>query len=44
MKRLEAPAGTALQPGQAYLGGTVVDAAPAPQAVELLAVMPVDGA
>jgi tRNA-modifying protein YgfZ len=44
MKKLEAPAGTALQPGQAYLGGTVVDAAAAPQAVELLAVMPVDGA
>jgi folate-binding protein YgfZ len=44
MKKLEAPAGTALQPGQAYLDGTVVDAAPAPHAVELLAVMPVDGA
>ncbi len=27
MKKLEAPAGTVLQPGQAYLGGTVVDAA-----------------
>lgn len=44
MKRFEAPAGSMLQPGQEYLGGTVVDAAPSPQAVELLAVVPLDGA
>ena len=44
MKRFEAPAGTALQPGQDYAGGTVVDAAPAPHAVEVLAVVPVEGA
>jgi len=44
MKHLQAPAGTALAPGQEFDGGTVVNAAPAAQAVELLAVMPVDGA
>ena len=44
MKKLEAPAGAALQPGQEYQGGTVVDAAATPQGIELLAVMPVDGA
>ncbi|HWA39830.1 MAG TPA: folate-binding protein [Burkholderiales bacterium] len=44
MQKLEAPASAQLQPGQEYQGGTVVDAATTPQAVELLAVMPVDGA
>ena len=44
MKKLEAPAGAALQPGQEYQGGTVVDAAATAQGIELLAVMPVDGA
>lgn len=44
MKHFRAPAGAQLAPGQDYEGGTVVDAAPAPQAVELLAVVPVDGA
>jgi folate-binding protein YgfZ len=44
MKHLQAPAGAQLAPGQDYEGGTVVDAAPAPQAVELLAVVPIDGA
>jgi folate-binding protein YgfZ len=44
MKKLEAPAGATLLPGQEYQGGTVVDAAATPQSVELLAVMPIDGA
>jgi folate-binding protein YgfZ len=44
MRKLDAPSGTALRPGQEYQGGTVVDAAGAAHAVELLAVMPVDGA
>jgi folate-binding protein YgfZ len=44
MKQLQAPADAQLSPGQEYEGGTVVDAAPGPKAVELLAVVPVDGA
>jgi folate-binding protein YgfZ len=44
MQKLDAPASTQLQPGQDFQGGTVVDAAATPQAVELLAVLPVDGA
>jgi folate-binding protein YgfZ len=44
MKKLEAPASTPLQPGQEYQGGMVVDAAAAPQAIELLAVLPVEDA
>jgi folate-binding protein YgfZ len=44
MKKLEAPAGTALQPGEDFRGGTVVDAVATAQAVEVLAVLPVDGA
>ena len=37
MRRLDAPAGTSLQPGQEYEGGIVVDSA----GDELLAVMPI---
>jgi hypothetical protein len=37
MRRLRAPAGAALRPGQEYEGGVVVDSA----GEELLAVMPV---
>jgi folate-binding protein YgfZ len=44
MQKLEAPASAQLRPGDEYQGGTVVDAAATPQAVELLAVMPVEGA
>jgi folate-binding protein YgfZ len=44
MQKLDAPASTQLQPGQDYQGGTVVDAAATPHAVELLVVLPVDGA
>jgi tRNA-modifying protein YgfZ len=40
MKRLEAPAGARLSPGQDYQGGTVVDAAESGGTVELLAVVP----
>jgi folate-binding protein YgfZ len=42
MKLLRAPRGIELQPGQEFEGGTVVDAAPAEQGTELLAVMPID--
>ena len=40
MVRVQAPAGVALAPGQEFNGGTVVDAAPAENGSELLAVMP----
>ncbi len=40
MVHAHAPAGTRLAPGQDYNGGTVVDAAPAQNGTELLAVMP----
>ena len=36
-----APVGVALQPGQEFNGGTVVDVAPAEGGAELLAVMPI---
>ncbi len=41
MIHTRAPAGVALQPGQEFNGGTVVDFAPAEGGAELLAVMPV---
>ena len=41
MVHARAPAGVALQPGQEFNGGTVVDVAPAEGGAELLAVMPV---
>ena len=41
MVRVEAPAGVALQPGQQFNGGTVVDVAPAGNGTELLAVVPI---
>src|SRR3954462_1761656 len=41
MVHARAPAGVALQPGQDFNGGTVVDVAPAEGGAELLAVMPV---
>jgi len=41
MVHARAPAGVALQPGQEFNGGTVVDVAPAEGGSELLAVMPV---
>jgi folate-binding protein YgfZ len=41
MVRAEAPAGVALQPGQPFNGGTVVDVAPSGNGSELLAVMPI---
>jgi folate-binding protein YgfZ len=44
MQKLEAPASARIRPGDEYQGGTVVDAVATPQAVELLAVMPVEGA
>ncbi len=44
MKQLRAPAGSDLVPGQEFQGGTVVDAAPSRDGMELLAVMPVDAA
>ena len=40
MVHAHAPVGTQLAPGQDYNGGTVVDAAPAQNGTELLAVMP----
>jgi hypothetical protein len=41
MVHARAPAGVALQPGQEFNGGTVVDVAPAEGGAELLAVMPI---
>lgn len=41
MVHAHAPAGVALQPGQEFNGGTVVDVAPAEDGSELLAVVPV---
>jgi folate-binding protein YgfZ len=44
MKLLRAPTGTQLLPGQEFQGGVVVDAASAPDGVEVLAVLPIDAA
>src|SRR2546428_117415 len=41
MVHARAPAGVALQPGQEFNGGTVVDVAPAEDGAELLAVLPI---
>ena len=41
MVHTRAPAGVSLQPGQEFNGGTVVDAAPAEDGAEVLAVMPI---